>query len=109
MGGRGSGRHASRVRVEHATVQGYARGCRCGRCRGAWATYMRERRAKEPRRRKPNYYHGRAEEKVFRLTSLGAEILEAAQHREQRAPGDIVEHLLRLYAVELAFNEEAAA
>lgn len=108
MGGKGSGRHASRMSSAHGEVQRYARGCRCTRCRGAWASYMRDRRAKLGARQKP-YYPGKVEAKIVQLTPLGLEILQAAQAREQRPPADIVEHLLRLYGRDVHFNEGTAA
>lgn len=108
MGGKGSGRPAGRTHSAHGQVQRYARGCRCQRCRSAWAAYMRDRRARIGARQRP-YYAGRSEARLVQLTPLGLEILSAVQAREQRQPADIFEHLLRLHGRDLRFDDASAA
>lgn len=108
MGGKGSGRRRSDI-VVHGVVRGYTKGCRCAQCRGAWAAYMRKRRAVQPKRQKQSFYPGRAAERSIKLTPLGDEILSALQAREHRGPGDIFEHLLRLHGRDLHFASLSAA
>jgi hypothetical protein len=109
MGGHGSGRSKTALPKRHGTWQRYIRGCHCKHCKQAWAFYMRDRRDRIGRKRKVPYYARRTAVVPFRLTTLGAEILSAVQEREQRTYGDIIEHLLRLYAAELKFVEDGEA
>ncbi len=70
---------------------------------------MRARRDALGRKRKPHYYVGRTAVVPIKLTPIGSEILTAAQKREQRSYGDILEHLLRLHGRDLRFSGEVTA
>ena len=111
-----SGR-VTQTTAAHGTANGYAGGCRCRPCRGAWREYMRDRRARlSPKRERPrrpvpekrdfSYYRGKTPMPVsVTLTPLARQIMEAAKARTARSGSDVVEHLLRLYGGEVTFDE----
>ena len=83
-----------RRRVEHGTYTAYAKGCRCVRCRAAWATYMRDYK----QRTAGGYYRDKQVTVRVRLTPLAARILRDAAARGRAAgalPDDVVEQALR--------------
>lgn len=108
---------------DHGIVERYTRGCRCAKCRAAWANYMRDRRARlappraapEPKappapKRDLTYYRGKDPKRpvTSTMTALGLGILDATRARTGRSVGDIFEKLLRDHAAQLVFDDDEA-
>ena len=94
----------------HGTWQDYRHGCRCARCRAAWAGYCRDKRraAGRPSRAEVGVQRSLAEaERVIeaeprsdvvvtvRLSPLAARLLAARQIALQQDRGEVVDQLLR--------------
>lgn len=104
------------VRHQHGTRARYAAGCRCRRCKGAWALYIRTRRHAEGRdrptaqqrldvRRTRSIVERAVEadadpELPVKLSPLGGLILLARMERTGRSRGVVLDELLRAHGSE---------
>lgn len=91
--------------MQHGTYSYYTHGCRCARCRDAWRKHTNERRAAQRKRR----YYNEEPASVVTVSQLGNELLAAAEKRTRKTRRDVVEHLIRLYASSVQFEDESAA
>jgi hypothetical protein len=105
------------VRQQHGTRARYTAGCRCRRCKGAWATYIRSRRHAAGRdratsqqrldvRRTRTIVERAVEadadpELPVKLSPLGGQILVAIQQRTGRTRGAVLDDLLRAHGSEI--------
>lgn len=97
---------------EHGTRARYASGCRCRRCREAWASYIRGRRrasgrddrARSQRRLDVRRTRSIVERAVetdadpefpVKLSPLGGQILVAIQQQSGETRGAVIDELLR--------------
>ena len=99
------------VRHQHGTRARYASGCRCRRCKGAWASYIRDRRHAKGRdgetarqrldvRRTLSIVARAVEtdedaELPVKLSPLGGQILVARMQRTGRSRSAVLDELLR--------------
>ena len=87
-------------RVVHGTYTAYSKGCRCTRCRKAWATYMREYKDRVA----GGYFTGREVSVRVRLTPLAARIIETVVSRNVNATtDDVIEEALRRCGADVQF------
>jgi hypothetical protein len=77
-------------RPEHGQYTSYAKGCRCRRCKDAWAAYIRAYRDKTVTVR-------------VRLTPLAERILRSAEQRTGQQPDDVIEAALRTCGASVQF------
>jgi hypothetical protein len=100
---------------EHGTRARYAAGCRCRRCKGAWADYIRTRRRATGRddratsqtrldaRRTRSIVERAVETETdpefpVKLSPLGGQILVSIQQQTGRSRGEVIDDLLRQVA-----------
>jgi hypothetical protein len=79
-------------KLEHGTIGGYGRKCRCRRCRAAWRAYHLQRRREA---REGRYFAGETASARVRLTRLGIGIARAVAARSGQSVDAVVEGALR--------------
>ena len=89
-----------RGRRAHGEYTSYAKGCRCQRCKDAWAAYMRRYKAD---RTGGGYYPDKQVTVRVRLTPLAAKILRQAEQRTGQSPDDVVEATIRSCGASVQF------
>jgi hypothetical protein len=87
-------------RPEHGQYTSYAKGCRCRRCKDAWAAYIRAYKA---RANGGGYYRDKTVTVRVRLTPLAERILRSAEQRTGQQPDDVIEAALRTCGASVQF------
>lgn len=93
----------------HGTVSTYNGGCRCDKCRAAWAAYMREYKRRTGTTQRQAALDGETRTIQVTVTPLDEQILAAAQARTNASRGLVIARLLREHGVQLQSSDFAPA